>query len=52
MDASGTDCAALVSLSSGARIALLLAAEHPERVTAAVFIGPSLPVAPGIPERS
>lgn len=51
MDASGTDRAALVSLSSGARTALLLAAEHPERVTAAVFIGPSLPVAAGIPER-
>ncbi|MDQ6774089.1 MAG: alpha/beta fold hydrolase [Candidatus Dormibacteraeota bacterium] len=51
MDTSGTERAALVSLSSGARTALLLAAEHPERVEAAVFIGPSAPLAPGNPER-
>jgi pimeloyl-ACP methyl ester carboxylesterase/predicted glycosyltransferase len=50
MDATGTEQAALVSLSNGSRWALLLAAEHPERVTAAVFIGPAAPLAPGNPE--
>jgi pimeloyl-ACP methyl ester carboxylesterase/predicted glycosyltransferase len=50
MDATGTDQAALVSLSRGSRWALLLAAEHPERVTAAVFIGPEAPIVPGNPE--
>ena len=42
MDATGTDRAALVSLSMGAQRALLLAAEHPERVDSAVFIAPSV----------
>jgi pimeloyl-ACP methyl ester carboxylesterase len=51
MDHTGTDKAILVSLSAGARWALLLAAEHPDRVVAAAFIGPSLPIAPGHPER-
>src|SRR5262245_31870815 len=37
MDASGTAKAAVVSLSAGSRWALLLTAEHPERVSAAVF---------------
>ena len=41
MDATGTDAAILVSFSLGAQRALLLAAEHPERVDAAVFIGPA-----------
>src|SRR5215472_213579 len=52
MDASGTAEAALVSVSGGSRWALLLAAEHPERVSAAVFMGPSVPLAPGNPERT
>ena len=42
MDATGTDKAALVSLSMGAQWALILAAEHPERVDAAVFICPAV----------
>ncbi len=42
LDATGTERAAIVSLSLGAQRALLLAAEHPERVAGAVFIGPSL----------
>jgi pimeloyl-ACP methyl ester carboxylesterase/predicted glycosyltransferase len=42
MDATGTDRALIVSLSLGAQRALLLAAEHPERVEAAVFICPSV----------
>src|ERR1700735_5210200 len=43
MDATGTDTAILVSFSLGAQRALWLAAEHPERVDAAVFIGPAYP---------
>ena len=46
MDETGTDRAALVSLSAGARWALLLAAQHPERVSGAVFIAPGLPLSP------
>jgi len=51
MDATGTERALLVSLSMGAAWALVLAAEHPERVESAVFVGPALPLAPGHPER-
>jgi pimeloyl-ACP methyl ester carboxylesterase len=43
MDATSTDAAVLVSFSLGAQRALLLAAEHPERVQGAVFIGPAYP---------
>jgi pimeloyl-ACP methyl ester carboxylesterase/predicted glycosyltransferase len=43
MDATGTERAALVSLSMGAQWGLILAAEHPERVEAAVFIAPAAP---------
>ncbi len=43
MDATGTERAALVSLSMGAQRGLILAAEHPERVDAAVFIAPAAP---------
>ena len=46
LDATGTPSAVLVSLSMGARWALLLAAEHPTRVVGTVFIGPALPVSP------
>ena len=45
LDATGTDQAIVVGLSRGAQRALLLAAEHPERVLGAVFIGPMFPVA-------
>ncbi len=47
LEATGTQQAFLVSLSLGSQRALLLAAEHPERVRGAVFIAPSLPIAPG-----
>jgi pimeloyl-ACP methyl ester carboxylesterase/predicted glycosyltransferase len=43
MDATGTEKAALVSLSMGAQRALILAAENPERIEAAVFICPAVP---------
>jgi len=49
MDDTGTDTCALVSVSSGARWALLLAAAHPERVTSCVFIGPAVPLEPWNP---
>jgi pimeloyl-ACP methyl ester carboxylesterase/predicted glycosyltransferase len=42
MDATGTQTAHLVSLSLGAQRALILAAEHPERVDGAVFIAPAV----------
>jgi pimeloyl-ACP methyl ester carboxylesterase/predicted glycosyltransferase len=43
MDATQTAKAVIVSFSLGGQRALLLAAEHPERVEAAVFVGPSYP---------
>jgi pimeloyl-ACP methyl ester carboxylesterase/predicted glycosyltransferase len=43
MDATATKRAVLVSLSLGAQRALLLAAEHPERIGGAIFIAPSVP---------
>ncbi|HEV2216466.1 MAG TPA: alpha/beta fold hydrolase [Candidatus Dormibacteraeota bacterium] len=49
MDATGTAAAAMVSLSSGSRWALLLAARHPERVTQLVFLGPAVRLAPWKP---
>jgi pimeloyl-ACP methyl ester carboxylesterase len=39
LDATGTDRAIIVGFSMGAQRGLLLAAEHPERVDGAVFIG-------------
>jgi pimeloyl-ACP methyl ester carboxylesterase/predicted glycosyltransferase len=51
LDATDTPRAALVSLSLGSQRSLLLAAKHPERVTAAVFIGASLPISPGHDDR-
>jgi len=44
MAATGTERAVLVGFSRGSRWALLLAAEHPERVAGVVFIGPALPM--------
>jgi pimeloyl-ACP methyl ester carboxylesterase/predicted glycosyltransferase len=52
MDAVGTERATLVSLSLGAQRALLLAAEHPERVEGAVFICPSVPIGERIRDRT
>jgi pimeloyl-ACP methyl ester carboxylesterase/predicted glycosyltransferase len=43
MDATGTDQAILVGNSRGVQRGLLLAAEHPERVLGAVFIGAMFP---------
>ena len=45
MDDTATEKAGLVSVSSGARWALMLAAQHPERVTGAVFIAPAVQLA-------
>src|SRR6202044_550965 len=45
MDATGTERATIVSLSVGAQRALILAAQHPDRVTGAVFICPAVPLA-------
>jgi pimeloyl-ACP methyl ester carboxylesterase/predicted glycosyltransferase len=45
MDATGTDRAVIVGLSAGALWGTVLAAEHPERVTGAVFIAPAAPFA-------
>jgi pimeloyl-ACP methyl ester carboxylesterase len=52
MEATGTERAVVVGLSCGALWGTLLAAEHPERVLGAVFIGPAVPLAPPHPERS
>ena len=43
MDATGTQRAVIVGLSAGALWGAVLAAEHPERVSAAVFIAPAAP---------
>jgi len=43
MNATGTERAILVGLSAGARWELLLAAEHPDRVLGAAFVGVSSP---------
>src|SRR5215213_6943494 len=41
LDATATERALLVGFSLGAQRGLILAAEHPERVEGAIFIGPS-----------
>jgi pimeloyl-ACP methyl ester carboxylesterase len=43
MDATETERAVIVGFSLGGQCGLLLAAEHPERVDGAVFIGPNFP---------
>jgi pimeloyl-ACP methyl ester carboxylesterase len=52
MDATDTEAAVVVCWSRGAQRALVLAAEHPERVLGMVFIGPAVPLAPVDPERA
>jgi pimeloyl-ACP methyl ester carboxylesterase len=52
MDATATQRAVLVSLSCGALWSALLAADHPDRVAGAVFIGPAVSLAPPHPERA
>jgi pimeloyl-ACP methyl ester carboxylesterase/predicted glycosyltransferase len=43
LDATETERAVIVGFSLGSQRGLLLAAEHPERVEGAVFIGPNFP---------
>jgi pimeloyl-ACP methyl ester carboxylesterase/predicted glycosyltransferase len=45
LDATETATAFVVGHSMGARRGLLLAADHPERIEGAVFIGPAVPLA-------
>jgi len=52
MDATQTQQAFLVTLSLGAQRSLILAAEHPERVLGITFLAPTLPLAPGHPNRA
>jgi pimeloyl-ACP methyl ester carboxylesterase len=51
LDACGIERAAIAGVSQGGPWALALAARHPERVTAAIFIAPNVPLAPGHPVR-
>ena len=44
LDATETERAIVVGFSMGAQRALVLAAEHPERVEALIFIAPALPL--------
>jgi len=44
LDASGTDSAVLVGLSSAAVPQIIVTSEHPDRVLGLVLIGPSVPV--------
>lgn len=46
LDAAGIDEAVPLSVSKGARWNLVLAAEHADRIPAAVFIGPAVPLGP------
>jgi pimeloyl-ACP methyl ester carboxylesterase/predicted glycosyltransferase len=43
LDATATERAVIVGFSLGAQRGLLLAAEHPDRIAGAVFIGPAFP---------
>jgi pimeloyl-ACP methyl ester carboxylesterase/predicted glycosyltransferase len=43
MDATETERAVIVGFSLGGQRGLLLAAEHPERIDGAVFVGPAFP---------
>jgi pimeloyl-ACP methyl ester carboxylesterase/predicted glycosyltransferase len=52
MDATATERAVLVGVSCAALWGVLLAAEHPERVAGAAFIGPAVSLAPPHPERT
>jgi len=51
MDAAEVDRAAVVSLSAGARWALLLASDHADRVSSLVFIDPSTELTVGTMDR-
>lgn len=49
LDATGTGPAVAVGLSFGGMVASVLAAHHPDRVTAAVLVGLAAPVGPSHP---
>ena len=51
MDATATERAALVALSSGALWATVLAADHAERVESIVYVGPGVTLVSNHPER-
>jgi pimeloyl-ACP methyl ester carboxylesterase/predicted glycosyltransferase len=52
LDAAGVADAVIVCHCAPAGAALLLCAEHPERVRGAVFMSPALPITPAVPERT
>lgn len=52
LDATATHEAAIVGFSCGALWGTLIAANHPDRVTAATFVAPAVPLAPPLPERA
>jgi pimeloyl-ACP methyl ester carboxylesterase len=52
MDVTATERAVLVGVSCATLWGVVLAAEHPERVAGAAFIGPAVPLAPPLPERA
>lgn len=52
LDVTATARATLVSFSAGAQWALRLAAEHPERVDAAVFVCPGVALGESVPGRN
>jgi len=51
MDATATQRATLVALSSGALWGTVLAADHPERVASIVYVGPAVTLVSNHPER-
>jgi pimeloyl-ACP methyl ester carboxylesterase len=52
LDATATERAVVIGVSCATLWGVLLAAEHPERVVGAAFIGPAVPLAPPLPERT
>jgi pimeloyl-ACP methyl ester carboxylesterase len=52
MDATATERAVIVGVSCAALWGVVLAAEHPERIAGAAFIGSAAPLAPRLPERT
>ncbi len=52
LDHLGVERCVLVAHCGAAPVALLLAAEHRERVAGAVFMSPALPLTPPLPERA
>ncbi len=52
MDATATERAVVVGISAGGNWVLRLAADHPHRVSGAIFISPSVPFGEPLPERA